>query len=46
MFRSSNALSEPSADAEDQTEVKHQYVVQATFDLHEWPECRKENEQT
>jgi len=43
-FRSSNAL--PEQDADENTEVKHQYVLQATFDLHDWPECRKEGEHT
>lgn len=47
MFRSSNALPEPAAAVEgEETEVKHQYVIQATFDLHEWPDCKKENEHT
>ena len=36
----------PDALDIDNIEVKHQYVIQATFDLHEWPECRKENEHT
>ena len=26
--------------------MKHQYVLQATFDLHEWPDCRKDAEFT
>ena len=26
--------------------MKHQYVMQATFDLHEWPDCKKENDGT
>ena len=23
--------------------MKHQYVIQAVFDLHEWPDCKTEN---
>lgn len=26
--------------------MKHQYVLQATFDLNEWPDCKKENDST
>jgi hypothetical protein len=43
MFRSSNAL--PESAAEDE-ETKHLYVMQATFDLTAWPECKTENEHT
>ncbi len=41
MFRSSNQLPESSENSEDET--KHQYVVQALFDQHEWPDCKSEN---
>lgn len=43
MFRSSNALPESGVDDE---ETKHQYVMQATFDLTAWPECKTDNENT
>ena len=39
VFRSSHQLPESSENTEDET--KHQYVVQALFDLYEWPEAAK-----
>lgn len=41
MFRSSHQLPESSENTEDET--KHQYVIQALFDLYEWPDCKNEN---
>ena len=29
---------------EPNTEIKHNYVIQALFDLHEWPECKTQND--
>lgn len=43
MFRSSNALPDASTISPEElerTEAKHSYVIQAVFDLHEWPECK------
>ena len=42
MFRSSHSLPETSENEEEET--KHQYVIQALFDLHEWPDCKTEND--
>lgn len=42
MFRSSHQLPESNADNQEE-ETKHQYVIQALFDLYEWPECKTEN---
>lgn len=44
LFRASQGLPE-SSDNPD-VEVKHNYVLQATFDLMEWPEAKTLNEQT
>ena len=44
MFRCNQGLPDT---AEDPTvEVKHNYVIQALFDLHEWPEGKTQNEQS
>jgi len=43
-FRSSHGLPEKSEHEED--EVKHNYVIQAIFDLYEWPTCKTQNEET
>ena len=41
MFRSNAQLPETvSEELVESTEVKHQYVLQATFDLHEFPACK------
>ena len=42
MFRSSHSLPETSENEEEET--KHQYVIQALFDLHEWPDAKTEND--
>jgi len=34
-------LPESSENPDDET--KHQYVIQALFDLYEWPDCKTEN---
>jgi hypothetical protein len=36
----------PDTSEDPNVETKHNYVIQATFDLSLWPECRKINEQT
>ena len=33
-------------EGEEEVEVKHNYVVQAIFDLNMWPECASVNEET
>jgi hypothetical protein len=42
MFRSNHQLPESTPENADE-ETKHQYVIQALFDLHEWPDCKTEN---
>lgn len=44
LFRSNQGLKESSDDPNE--EVKHNYVIQATFALHLWPECKTVNEET
>jgi len=48
MFRCSQGLPDTSEDLNE--EVKHNYVIQALFDLHEWPagksHCEESNEIT
>lgn len=44
MFRCNQGL--PDQPGEDGEEVKHNYVIQALFDLHEWPECKTVNEKS
>ena len=44
MFRCNQGLKDSSEDENE--EVKHNYVIQATFLLHLWPECKTVNEQT
>lgn len=41
MFRSSHQLPESSENQDDET--KHSYVIQALFDLYEWPEAKTDN---
>lgn len=43
MFRCNHNLPE---SAEGNAEVKHNYVVQALFDLHEWPNGKSANEES
>lgn len=38
LFRASQGLPETSENPDQ--EVKHNYVLQATFDLHQWPEAK------
>ena len=42
VFRSNQGLPESSEDPNQ--EVKHNYVLQAIFDLAQWPECKTLNE--
>lgn len=44
MFRANQGLPETSENPE--VEVKHNYVIQATFDLHLWPEAKTLNDLT
>ena len=47
MFRSNAGLADgPPPEDEPDKEVKHNYVIQAVFELHLWPECKTVNEQT
>ena len=47
MFRSNQGLPDGPAPSDDpDREVKHNYVMQAVFELHLWPECTTVNEQT
>ena len=40
-IRCNNGLPEALEEGmEPNTEIKHNYVIQALFDLHEWPECK------
>ena len=43
LFRCNQGLAE---SAEEGEETKHNYVIQAVFDLHLWPECKTVNDQT
>ena len=36
----------PESHEDPNVETKHNYVLQAIFDLSQWPECRTLNEQT
>jgi hypothetical protein len=44
IFRANQGLPETSENPEQ--ELKHNYVLQATFDLHQWPEAKTQNEET
>jgi len=44
LFRASQGLPETSDNPD--AEIKHNYVLQATFDLHLWPEAKTANEET
>lgn len=37
MFRCNQGLPDTAEDQEEGAEIKHNYVIQALFDLHEWP---------
>ena len=40
-YRCNNGLPDTLEEGADpNTEIKHNYVIQALFDLHEWPECK------
>lgn len=44
-IRCNNGLPEALEEGMDEnTEIKHNYVIQAIFDLHEWPECKTQND--
>lgn len=46
-FRSNAGLVDgPPPEEEPDKEVKHNYVIQAVFELHLWPECKTANEET
>lgn len=46
VFRMNAGLPEKAEDGDEDVEVKHNYVVQAIFDLNMWPECANVNEET
>jgi len=45
LFRANAGLTDGPSD-DPAKEVKHNYVVQATFVLHMWPECKTHNSET
>ncbi len=36
----------PESSENEEDEVKHNYVIQAIFDLYEWPEAKTDNEES
>ena len=46
MFRCNQGLPEAAPEDNPNAEIKHNYVIQAVFDLSMWEECKTENEQT
>lgn len=46
MFRCNQGLPEPADDPNDGSEIKHNYVMQALFDLHEWPSGKSANDES
>ena len=46
LFRCNQGLTDTISDDEPDKELKHNYVIQAVFLLHLWPECKTANEQT
>lgn len=44
MFRCNNGLPDTSEDPNE--EIKHNYVIQALFDLHEWPGGKTQGEES
>lgn len=46
LFRCNQGLADSAPDDEPDKECKHNYVIQAVFLLHLWPECKTANEQT
>ena len=47
LFRANQGLADgPASEEEPDKEFKHNYVVQALFLLHLWPECKTVNEET
>ena len=46
VFRMNQGLPEKQEEGEEEVEIKHNYVIQAIFDLNMWPECSTANEET
>lgn len=46
MFRCNNGLPDEVPEGEEPCEIKHNYVIQAIFDLDEWPEGKTAGEET
>jgi len=44
MFRCNQGLPETAPEDNPNAEIKHNYVIQAIFDLSMWEECKTENE--
>lgn len=46
MFRCNQNLPDQPENPDDGSEIKHNYVLQALFDLHEWPEGKTANDES
>lgn len=46
MFRCNQGLPDTAEEGKENEEVKHNYVIQALFDLNEWPEGKSQCEQS
>lgn len=46
MFRCNQGLPDAPEDGNEDPEIKHNYVLQALFDLHEWPEGKTANDES
>jgi hypothetical protein len=46
MFRCNQGLADKAEDENPDAEVKHNYVIQALFDLHEWPAGKTSNDES
>jgi len=46
MFRCNQGLPDEADESDPAVEVKHNYVVRALFDLHEWPAGKTQNEES
>ena len=46
MFRCNQGLPDALGEGEESGEIKHNYVIQALFDLHEWPDGKTANDES
>lgn len=46
LFRCSQGLPDEAPEDDLEAEIKHNYVVEALFDLHEWPAGKTQNEES